>query len=66
MRQTILIVTCDKCGLRKSFETLNVNANGPIVMTIDPVAMLKRRGWVSNSLGLRQIDICDVCCKTDD
>jgi len=61
MRQTLMVVTCDKCGKQESFETLLVHSNGPIVSTRHPPKMLERRGWTCLENGLRQIDICDKC-----
>lgn len=63
MRQTLMVVTCDSCGIRETFETALIHGNGPIVVTMDPLAMLERRGWVSQRQGLRGIDLCNVCRK---
>jgi hypothetical protein len=65
MRQTFLTVTCDKCGIREEFETLLVSGDQPMVATLDPVAMLERRGWVSQRNGIRGIDLCNVCKELD-
>jgi hypothetical protein len=61
MRQTFMTITCDKCGVQQTFETVNVNSNGPIVVTRDPIAMLERAGWVCLRSGLRGVDICEKC-----
>ena len=66
MRQTFMIVTCDKCGIRETFETLLVSCDSPMVATLDPVTMLERRGWASQRNGLRGVDICNVCRKLDE
>lgn len=66
MRQTFMVITCDKCGVQQTFETLNVNHNGPIVATRDPIAMVERLGWTCLREGLRGVDICKECSKTPD
>lgn len=63
MRQTFVTITCDKCGVQETFETMNVNPNGPIVATLDPITMMERRGWTCLRSGLRGVDICDKCSK---
>jgi hypothetical protein len=64
MRQTLMVVTCDKCGVQATFEIVNQNAAGPIVATMDPVVMLERRGWTNLANGLRPVDICEKCKET--
>ena len=66
MRQTFTTITCDKCGVQQTFETVNINSHGPIVATRDPLAMLERQGWVVLRNGLRGVDICDKCKEIQD
>ena len=64
MRQSVLIVTCDECGVQQSFETLRAPAEGPMVATRNPEEMLSRGGWVSVEVtGLRGADICRDCWR---
>ena len=66
MRQTFTTITCDKCGVQQTFETVNISPHGPIVATRDPLAMLERQGWVVLRNGLRGVDICDKCKESSD
>jgi hypothetical protein len=66
VRQQLMVVTCDKCGVQVTFETVNQNPTGPIVATMDPLTMLQRRGWVSLRNGLRPVDMCERCKEIPD
>lgn len=63
MRQNVLRVVCDSCGLAVSFETMN---SDPLTFTMHPQEMLERHGWSSRpkegSTSLfSPIDRCPKC-----
>lgn len=61
MRQTLVTITCDRCGTQQTFEIANVNAHGPIIATRDVIAMTFLHKWSQIGTGLRTEDICERC-----
>lgn len=65
MRQNVLRVVCDSCGLIVSFEVMN---SDPLTYTMYPQTMLDRQGWRSRpkegSTGVfSPTDLCPECVK---
>ncbi len=63
MRQALLRLVCDECGVVLTFETMN---SEPLTATMDVAKMTERHGWSSvPKIGsaFSTQDVCPQCQK---
>lgn len=63
MRQMLLRVVCDDCGLVATFETMN---SEPLTVSTEPQSMVERQGWRSRpkeGSSFSTYDQCPACVE---